>query len=416
MQVATQGTAVAIESRGGIERVLDVKLSTLLYYSALSVWLFVNILYTSFYAIHLVGIIKAFRVACVSMLLLSILADNSFTGKWLAGLALGLMAAVIKMRVSQSIMVDTIVFILCSSRRDPRVIAKVSMASMVISVLVVVLSAKGGLITDYVTYGERVRDYLGFRYALYPSAFVFSITCLAVYLLGDGISVYSATILFLVNYLCYAFTNSRLALGTALLVISLSMLFAAIGNTVVRVRWVRSVMGAIFILAAAFSLYMAYTYDQTSFWVGVLHHDLMARAEYAHRAVTEFGTSLLGHDIKNIMVGAGLNMEGVRSTEEYFYVDNLYVRLWIEGGVVIFLTYVIGMTLCIRKSLAADGYGLAIVLFTIALYGLVDNLMMNLYYNPFLLFMGLLIRDRDTSFSVIERDSSSLAHSGGRWQ
>ena len=63
---------------------------------------------------------------------------------------------------------------------------KVAQTSLVVSMfllLFVIISAKLGIITNYIEVsGSRVRTYLGFRYALFPSILLMNIVAIVFYL------------------------------------------------------------------------------------------------------------------------------------------------------------------------------------------------------------------------------------------
>ena len=139
------------------------------------------------------------------------------------------------------------------------------------------------------------------------------------------------------------------------------------------------------------SLFIVSRYVAGDQWAIDLSVKLPGRIEFAWQAINNYGISLLGTNLKADMVGAGLNIYGVVNTGTYFYVDNLYIRMLVEEGVLVLAAYLIAMSMVCRNVWLNGDVMLGIVLLCMALHGLMDNLLMNLYYNPFLLLINTLL-------------------------
>ncbi|MBQ9069396.1 MAG: hypothetical protein IJ131_10155, partial [Eggerthellaceae bacterium] len=67
-----------------------------------------------------------------------------------------------------------------------------------------------------------------------------------------------------------------------------------------------------------------------------------------------------------------------------------------------FAFYLLGYTVCMYRAWKSGNAVLMIALLALALHGMVDNLMLYLWYCPFLLLLGQLFRDRDTKTVLVQ--------------
>jgi hypothetical protein len=189
--------------------------------------MFFSILSTSFYYKYFYGILyTSILVFCLSLIILGLLFDYNQRLKSVVGLMVCLAIYVLLGFINGNFF-STIayipIFIYASRNIEFSRIASFTIKISLVTVLFVVLSSYIGVIDNYVVYASsgRVREFLGFRYALYPSAFVFNITCLWLYLKKNAIKWREMVFLLIINYTIYYKTDSRLSfyLAVALIVI-----------------------------------------------------------------------------------------------------------------------------------------------------------------------------------------------------
>lgn len=247
--------------------------------------------------------------------------------------------------------------------------------------LFIIFSAKLGLIDNYFSAG-RIRQYLGYRYALFPQAYLANIIALYLYYRQKKVTIFEIIILFIFNYTLYQKTNSRLSFycSICLLIISLFLKYQAIlANYILQLKLIPYT----FYLFTLLSLILAIFYQPQNNFLYTLNYYLGNRLQLASQALDTYKIGLLGKHID--FIGNGLNSLGqyVNVAENYNYVDNLYIRLMLQYGclfvvMICFLSQRF-LSLCQEKK---QYYLLTLVCF-IALRCFIDDLSIFLYYNSF---------------------------------
>lgn len=312
----------------------------------------------------------------------------------LAALMLAVMCAGPAARGSDSLLINA-VLIWCSRSYDTRRVVGTCTQVLTACTLAVVASSAVGLIADTVIYqsnAERVRHCLGFTYALVPSQLFFCITCSLCYV-RDRLRASEALALVLLNVLGLVLTDSR---QSSLLAVALVLAvwvggsYRKLGHAILRLggqlSWSFTAATVLsFALTLAFGL-----------WDGPGHR-LLAwinemfgyRLGYGFIGLREYGMTLLGQELQTN--GNGLNVYGQRNigaTQDYYYVDNLFVKTFISEGLFFFLGFVALLTMVSRKAYHDRDLGLLLALTVTAAHCIVDDLSGSLSNNLLLFAIG----------------------------
>ncbi len=70
---------------------------------------------------------------------------------------------------------------------------------------------------------------------------------------------------------------------------------------------------------------------------------------------------------------------------EYFFLDSSYIRLILIYGLIIFLMVILAMTLVSIKGYMANDYILCVIILVLSVTGMVEQHLIELVYNPFLI-------------------------------
>lgn len=387
-----------------------VTVSDFAYYLALGTWIFFNILHMSFFATRMLSLYRYVRLACIVIVLFSEAARMRITPKSLVAMFALLALVLIAWHINQKVQIDALIFIWGARNRNRRSLLTVPLLSMTAAFLLVLFAARAGVITNYfeITYSGRRREYLGFRYALYPSAAMLGITCAGVCLARD--KGYVKTLLFLAvaNWLVYDRTNSRLSFILALLVVILSLIYRSTEHGFLRGKTFGVIARSSFVVCAAVSIFLTLNYRPDSELMLSLNQTLGSRLRLGQMAFQRYRMTLLGTSMSGDVVGNGLNVYGEHVAGDYFYIDCLYVRFLLEGGLLLFIAYLAAMTFLMREAWSSQDHVLVGVLFCLALHGLVDNLMMNLFYNPMLLLAGAMLSESLSTTIRVRHGKSPL--------
>ena len=365
-------------------------LKNMLFYIPYVAYLLYSLLNTSFYAKYINSYGKILFAFCVLLLLLKEFLGARFTSRD------GVLALVLIVITGYFYMyfglTQTLLPIFIYSARNMEVnkILRISYVISVFMLVFIILSSYLGIIQNYIYYSAlRERQYLGFRYALYPSSILCNIIFLKVYLEKENISWLSLICLLVANYVLFQYTDSRLTfiLGVALIVFSTIMKKSQKFREILLNRtFIWS-----FLVLALLSIYATINYDYLSDWQSDLNEALGGRLSLGNSTLKFYGYGLFGKTLS--LSGNGLDENGMLNTSTYDYVDNLYVLLLLRAGIIFLFIFLVAMTIIMKKIYIQKDSYLYIIFILLAFHGIIDDLIMLPQYNSFwfvvaALFMG----------------------------
>lgn len=365
-------------------------LKNMLFYIPYVAYLLYSLLNTSFYAKYVNSYGKILFAFCVLLLILKEFLGARFTSRD------GVLALVLIVITGYFYMyfglAQTLLPIFIYSARNMEVnkILRISYVVSLVMLVFIILSSYLGIIQNYIYYSAlRERQYLGFRYALYPSSILCNIIFLKIYLEKENISWLSLICLLVGNYILFQYTDSRLTfmLGTALII------FSAIMKKSQKFREIllnRTFIWS-FLVLALLSIYATLNYDYLSDWQSDLNEALGGRLSLGNSTLKFYGYGLFGKMLS--LSGNGLDENGMLNTSTYDYVDNLYVLLLLRAGIIFLFIFLVAMTIIMKKIYIQKDSYLYIIFILLAFHGIIDDLIMLPQYNSFwfvvaALFMG----------------------------
>ena len=365
-------------------------LKNMLFYIPYVAYLLYSLLNTSFYAKYINSYGKILFAFCVLLLILKEFLGARFTSRD------GVLALVLIVITGYFYMyfglTQTLLPIFIYSARNMEVnkILRISYVISVFMLVFIILSSYLGIIQNYIYYSAlRERQYLGFRYALYPSSILCNIIFLKVYLEKENISWLSLICLLVANYVLFQYTDSRLTfiLGVALIVFSTIMKKSQKFREILLNRtFIWS-----FLVLALLSIYATINYDYLSDWQSDLNEALGGRLSLGNSTLKFYGYGWFGKTLS--LSGNGLDENGLLNTSTYDYVDNLYVLLLLRAGIIFLFIFLVAMTIIMKKIYIQKDSYLYIIFILLAFHGIIDDLIMLPQYNSFwfvvaALFMG----------------------------
>lgn len=287
---------------------------------------------------------------------------------------------------------DLVVLIYCGRFTNFKKIARESLWLTGFLLVITVLSARAGIIENYISQdldrGElRRREYLGFLYALQPAQLMFNITCLVIFLNDEGLSIPSAIILLVANLFIFMATDGRLSFYISVVLIVITFLLK--WNTVKKTfgRFLTFSAPFIFVICFIFCWLATAAYSGSNPVFHELNSILGNRLSLGNRALSEYGTTLFGQSID--FVGNGLGVNGkLNKSGIYNYVDCLYIRLPILYGWVFTALFLFGMTISTIWAAKKRNYSLVFIFAMIAAHCVIDDLVIRLQFCTFLFLIG----------------------------
>ena len=394
---------------------ITVKLNEILFFMAYGLYMIVSILRISFYAVYIQGLFKYAFLLCLGLLVLKEIYGSKYSLKTVAGaiVAFGLLL-IINNSLDGMIQFGTsIVLIYCARDIPLKKILKVTVWLSSILFVFIVLSAYAGIIENYAyVSSSRTRYYMGFRYALYGPTVLSNIIMCDIYLHKERISNWKLLLFAIVDYLCFTQTDSRLTFGLTLLIILAALILKYKPQILKKRKVICLVMANSWWLCAGLSFWIIGKYNSEVAWMNKLDIMLGSRLSLGLSSLQKYGISLFGNSAIT-WVGNGLDIYGNQSTETYLYVDNMYLQLLQRFGIIFFAVFVILFTVVCYKYLKRKDYHMLVILFVLALHGIIDDLIMYLYYNTFLLVAGIaLLETARSSASRRIKDTTVMAGKG----
>ncbi len=362
-------------------------LKNTLFYIPYVIYLLYSLINTSFYAKYVSSYGKILLLICFLLLIIREAID--FKLNYREGILVFILTLIagyfyIYFGISQSLLP---IFIYSARNMDVVKIFRISYRISLFILLFIILSSYIGIIQNYISYSAtRERQYLGFRYALYPSSIFCNIIFLKVYLEKENISWLALGALLIGNYVLFQYTDSRLTFILGLLLLIVSAMMKKI-PAIKRLALNRSFLG-IFFLSAIFSIYLTLNYNYLSDWQANLNEQLGGRLALGYSTLKFYGYGLFGKQLS--LVGNGLDEDGFLNTATYDYVDNLYVLILLKAGIIFLIIFLVGMTIIMRKIYRRKDSYLYIIFILLALHGVIDDLILLPQYNSFWFVVGAL--------------------------
>ena len=366
---------------------------------ALGIFLTVSILNVTFYARYIPGTVYKLAIA-FSIFLLFV--KEMFKRKYDYRALIGLFATILiyfivgKMTALSSELSVSILFIYALRDVPFKKVAQTSLVVSTCLLFFIIVSAKVGIITNYIEVsGSRVRSYLGFRYALFPSMLLMNIVAIVFYLKQNKIQYWKWLLLSLSVYWVYDQTDSRLTFFSSCILLACSLLIKWFPELLSKLGYVFKAFKLTFIVNAIISFWVSFTYLNSGYsfindLLFKVNHMLGGRLYLANKSLNLYGFGLLGRPVE--WYGNGLTVEGIRNYQTYYlYVDNLYVQVLQRFGLLILGLMLSVLTLTLSKVIKKRQWVLAFILIMMSFHSMIDDLNFYLHYNIFWILVGTLI-------------------------
>ena len=338
-----------------------------------------------------------YKVMILGFLLILVLAEyikNRYTVQAIVSVAVIVVMTLMIHRVSMFITAASLYYIYAAREYSFRRISKVSAWLTFGLVMFILISAKLGLITNYVmdAYGERPREFLGFTYALYASAFFFNIIALDMYVNRERVPFYRIAFYVVINTWIFRVTDSRLSFIFNMLLILWELVMKVSKNRKKIRPWIFHMLGGSvslsYIIGTILTLIIYSRYRHVG-WQKKLDKLLSGRLRFGKKSFDLYGIKMFGQKIE--WVGNGIGADGKKADGDYLYVDNLYLQFLQHYGVVLVGILLVIVTMAMLRLVHYRTSFLLFMFFIIAIHAMLDDLVIHLWYNTFWLAIGGLL-------------------------
>lgn len=389
-------------------RLSSISVTELLGYFSLIIYLLATIFVTmSFFARSVPGIVyDSIMYLTLAIIIMRDVMLRTFRYNELIGLLITLFFVCVIARVSYVVNPVTIGFALIYSLRNLsfKNLARITFMVSSFCFIVIVLSSLIGIIPNYLEVsGNRIRYYLGFRYSLYPSTLLLNIIALSSFLWVTRKKYLPFVFLFIINYYIYSQTNSRLTFLSSSLILLVDMLLVWKPKFLESIKWLLYFFSPSYIYALFLSFLTVRIFNPFSNFWHFLDSFLGRRITLSISSLQQYGISILGQKVQ--WVGNGLDIQGNRSSGTYLFVDNMYINVTQQYGIVLIILLVLIMTIVIFKLLTSKNYLLVFLLILISYHALIDNLVLGLHYNFFWILIGKVLFSKVENLDRLENNN-----------
>lgn len=362
-----------------------------LFIIAFGVWLVSRIVYLSF-AVQFIDISVLGLMRNIG-LVLSCTAYLCY-GKWNASDVIAIFISIIvlyiKAQTNAPAILDCLVFCFCGRYISFDVVLKESAVISTVLLLTIVACAFKGILPNYIDYASigRVRQYIGFRYALFPAMILFNITCGVCYISRSHLNLKTIALLLIANTFIFLLTDSRLSFFISVFVIIGIIILQKTKKSTIWNIILKYITPISFVGLFIVSFIIVNSYDPTNPFYSRLNEFLGNRLLFAQRALNTYGTSLFGQPIQ--FIGNGIDVTGHSGlgSGAYNYVDMLFILLPVQYGWIFTIIFLVLSTRVAVMAMEENDYCLLVILLAIALHCFVDDLAIYLYYNSFIFLIG----------------------------
>ena len=322
---------------------------------------------------------KCLAAIAVLFIVMKILLENHIVKEYIfMGLIIVLMAiCYIKSGVLTIIL--TPLFIFGAKNINLRKIFTFNLWIRIISFIMIIASSLIGIRENHIFYIYRMtgdnalRWSLGFEHPNQLHMHFFIIIILIIYLLYDNFKISYAIIIMLVNYILYKYSVSRTGFLSVFIILILTFIFKEFTRRKISIS---KVTAWVIPLATLFSLFSSMHFSNNSKIMVIINNLLQGRISNANYYWRLNGVSLLGQKL-------------ISNTTDLI-LDNSYVILWLNFGLIILIIFNILYVFTCYQLIKDNNYAALLMIISFGLYGVTEGFLSNIFLNLSLIYFSIL--------------------------
>lgn len=247
--------------------------------------------------------------------------------------------------------------------------------------------------------GEFIRKYVGFRFPTFGANTIFHLICIWGYVRGKLIKYWEILLLAIINYYYFTQTDTKsayyLAMGYLILILVVKIFrIEKLPKLIVSIieQWSIPVVALVSVL-------LIQGYAQRNSFNIALNELLTGRLQLGLKAIRNYGMSLFG----NRIVWNTYDLYG-RSQGEYLYVDASFLNILLQFGILFLTTLIFSYWMLFKRNPYSNIY-YSISFFGIVVHSMWDPQFLELWFNPFLLFISVLVSQSSEDIEIAKLES-----------
>lgn len=249
----------------------------------------------------------------------------------------------------------------------------------------IVMLAMLGVLDNTISNREfgTVRNALGFKYPPSSSGYVWSLTLLYCYIKNGKLCWYEYFGLFFLNVIFYFLTDSRNGFLCSIVLLFLTFLYHFFQEKKLFSLPIHFFAKIMMVFLAAGSLFLTLQYYYKDPFYMQLDSIFSNRLGLQRKAYNQYSIKMFGSKVK--WVSTDDIYRGVSQWEDLNYVDNSYIQLLIEYGLVFFFFLIIMISCIIWKNQKENKLYSNILWLVLFVHALIDPHLLKISMNIFLL-------------------------------
>ena len=318
---------------------------------------------------------------------LLIITDRNNIKKWCMKCILLVIGITINYFTREIKIFELILLVLASQNIEFEKIAKIAFYEIIILIAIVIISALLKIIPNYVFYRENDGVYryaLGFVYVSQLPTLLLELIFLRIYLneiKNKDSNFWEYFVYLFMLFIVYKITNLRNLLMVGIIFIIISIFIK-------KLKWVKinnsvgTIFKYIFLICFIFSFILTKNYTIYSKEYQKLDKILTGRLRISNELINSYDVKLFGNKIE--MYGSSSIKYGGINSEDYFYIDSLYLQLLYRDGIIISIIFLIMYYYVMKKCIERNdeiGIIFAIWFFIVAVYSLIGDNFLSVAFN-----------------------------------
>ena len=367
---------------------IKIKLSELLYFSALFIWLFFNFIaqtnlvykYPAIFRLRLIAMIVSIVILLIKLLLER--HSSKFLLFFFSSLCLAIIIGVTTHKLFDALtIISTILFVISINNVKFRKVLLLWTVSIVLLMISIYGLLKLGIIenTLRVQLGGRFRFSQGYQYVSLGANYLFHLTLVYLYLRKSKIRLLEILMLGILNYYFYVHTDTKSAFFLSILALALVYVFK---NKVVSQKILNAIGKITLAAGILIPIFLTYFYNSNSKFFQILNASLTGRLSLGNKTLSLYGVHMFGQRID-----WELQQRATSVFDNYLYVDSSFVNILLHYGIVLLVLIWLSYYLLIKA-----GYFNTIemlIFIVLIIHSMFDPQFFELMYNPLLLLMGI---------------------------
>lgn len=296
------------------------------------------------------------------------------------------------MSKSQEIVFLTLVC-LAVSDKDEKTLIKGALLGFVSGVVLVLVTFILGLTPDTIQIRlGKVRHSLGFSLPIILPSFYLTISAMYFYLNKNKFR-YSQLILilaplFLITYFC----DGRAPFLCVMLLCIFVVLIKILNKRAINKKTLLLVLYGILLFMVGISLFFFSEYDSANQYHQLINEFSTGRMEWWGLYGERYPIKLFGQELAR---NGGASLDVLTGQVDMMILDNSYLSLLLEYGLIVFSLFILFLCLVIRKLVEAEEYVLVAIWFVFIIYGFSSNYLYFIDRNLVLLTLPMVFKNKE---------------------